>query len=103
MSSVLIHGAFDGLAWVAAAAAALWLTRVEKVAFPAVTTDLPYLAAVLLGAGVGAYLFGTANMWLSGTPGLGRSIEGALAGGIAAVELYKRAVGIRARTGARPA
>src|SRR5258708_4174105 len=101
MNSVLVHGAFDLLAWASAAAAALWLTRVEKVAFPAVTTDLPYLAAILLGAGLGAYLFGTANMWLSGVPGIGRSIEGAVAGGIVAVELYKRAAGIRTRTGAR--
>jgi len=101
MSGVLIHGAFDVLAWLTAGLAALWLTRVEKVAFPAVTTDLPYLAAILLGAGMGAYLFGTANMWLSGAPGIGRSIEGAVAGGIIAVELYKRAAGIRTRTGAR--
>jgi phosphatidylglycerol---prolipoprotein diacylglyceryl transferase len=101
MSSVLIHGAFDVLAWLAAAAAGLWLTRVEKVEFPAVTTDLPYLAAIILGAGIGAYVFGTANMWLSGAPGIGRSIEGAVAGGIIAVELYKRAAGIRTRTGAR--
>jgi phosphatidylglycerol:prolipoprotein diacylglycerol transferase len=101
MNSVVIHGAFDVLAWLAAAAAALWLTRVEKVAFPAVTTDLPYLAAILFGAGAGAYLFGTANMWLSGVPGIGRSIEGAVAGGIVAVELYKRAAGIHTRTGAR--
>src|SRR3954452_7183076 len=101
MSSVLIHGAFDLLAWLAAGLAALWLTRVEKIAFPAVTTDLPYLAAILLGAGLGAYLFGTANLWLSGMPGIARSIEGAVAGGIVAVELYKRAAGIRTRTGAR--
>src|SRR5439155_22715098 len=38
---------------------------------------------------------------LSGQPGLGRSIEGALAGGILAVELYKRSAGIEMRTGAR--
>ena len=101
MNSGLIHGAFDVLAWLAAAAAALWLTRVEKVVFPAVTTDLPYLAAILFGAGTGAYLFGTVNMWLSGVPGVGRSVEGAVAGGIVAVELYKRAAGIRTRTGAR--
>ena len=101
MSSVLVHGAFDVLAWASAAAAALWLTRIEKVAFPAVTTDLSYIAAIVFGAGVGAYLFGTANMWLSGVPGVGRSIEGAVAGGIVAVELYKRAAGIRTRTGAR--
>jgi phosphatidylglycerol---prolipoprotein diacylglyceryl transferase len=101
MSSVLVHGAFDLLAWLAAGLAALWLTRVEKIAFPAVTTDLPYLAAILLGAGLGAYAFGTANLWLSGIPGVARSIEGAVAGGIIAVELYKRAAGIRTRTGAR--
>src|SRR5215831_2516138 len=101
MSGVILHTAFDALAWLAAGGAALWLTRVEKVAFPAVTADLPYLAAVLLGAGLGAYAFGTANLWLSGMPGVARSVEGALAGGIIAVELYKRAARIRARTGAR--
>jgi prolipoprotein diacylglyceryltransferase len=101
MSSVLIHGAFDVLAWLAAGFAALWLSRGEKIAFPAVTTDLPYLAAILLGAGLGAYAFGTANLWLSGMPGIARSIEGAVAGGIAAVELYKHAARIRTRTGAR--
>ena len=101
MSSVLIHGAFDVLAWLAAGLAAVWLARVEKIAFPAATTTLPYLAAILLGAGLGAYAFGTANLWLSGLPGIARSIEGAVAGGILAVELYKRAAGIRTRTGAR--
>src|SRR6202790_3540983 len=101
MSGVLIHSAFDVLAWLAAGLAGLWVTRVEKIAFPAVSTDLPYVAAVLLGAGLGAYAFGTANMWLSGVPGIGRSIEGAVAGGIIAVELYKRAAGISTRTGAR--
>jgi hypothetical protein len=53
MSSILIHGAFDVLAWLAARLAAVWLSGIEKVAFPAVTTSLPYLAAILLGAGVG--------------------------------------------------
>jgi prolipoprotein diacylglyceryltransferase len=101
MNGVWIHGAFDVLAWLAAGLAAVWLARVEKIAFPAVTTGLPYLAAILLGAGLGAYAFGTANMWLSGVPGIGRSIEGAIAGGIVAVELYKRAARIRTRTGAR--
>ena len=101
MSGVLIHGVFDVMAWLAAGAAAVWLARVEKISFPAATSDLSYIAAVLLGAGVGAYLFGTANLWLSGVPGLGRSIEGAVAGGILAVELYKRTAGIHLRTGAR--
>ena len=101
MGGVLLHTAFDVLAWLAAGLAGLWLTRVERIAFPAASTDLPYVAAVLLGAGLGAFAFGTANMWLSGMPGLGRSIEGAVAGGVIAVELYKLARGIRTRTGAR--
>ena len=101
MSGVVLHTAFDILAWLAAGLAGLWVTRVEKIAFPAASTNLPYIAAVLLGAGFGAYAFGTANMWLSGVPGIGRSIEGALAGGIIAVELYKRVTGIRTRSGGR--
>jgi prolipoprotein diacylglyceryltransferase len=101
MSSVLVHSAFDVLAWLGAGLATLWLGRVEKVSFPAVTTDLAYLAAVLLGAGLGAYFFGTANLWLSGAPGIARSIEGAVVGGIMAVEIYKRSAGIHSRTGAR--
>jgi prolipoprotein diacylglyceryltransferase len=101
MSGVVLHTAFDILAWLAAGLAGLWVTRVEKIAFPAVSTNLPYIAAVLFGAGFGAYVFGTANMWLSGVPGIGRSIEGALAGCIIAVELYKYFAGIRTRTGGR--
>jgi phosphatidylglycerol---prolipoprotein diacylglyceryl transferase len=101
MHGALIHVGFDVLAWMAAGASALWLSRGRAVAFPAVTRDLPYLAAVLFGAGLGAYLFGTVNLWLSGLPGIARSIEGAVAGGILAVEFYKRRAGITARTGAR--
>ena len=55
----------------------------------------------MLGAGLGAVVFGTANLWLSQQAGLARSIEGAVAGGILAVELYKRSAGITERTGAR--
>jgi prolipoprotein diacylglyceryltransferase len=102
MSDTLVHGLFDILAWVAAGAAGLWLARVKHVAFPpAPALSLRYAAAALLGAGVGAGVFGTANLWLSGLAGVGRSIEGALAGGILAVEIYKRHAGITARTGAR--
>lgn len=92
---------FDALAWLAAAAAALWFSRVAKSRLPAMPRDLAYLAVVVVGATVGAYLFGSLNLWLSGQNGIARSIEGAVAGGIIAVELYKRRVGIRTRTGAR--
>src|SRR4029077_2594429 len=50
---------------------------------------------------LGAYAFGTANLWFSGMAGLGRSIEGGGAGGIVAVELSNGAAGTRTRPGAR--
>src|SRR5207249_2449021 len=60
-----------------------------------------YLAVASLGATAGAYLVGSANLWLTGIDGVGRSIEGALAGGIIAVEALKTLAGIRGSTGLR--
>jgi len=102
MSGTLLHVGFDVLAWAAAALSFFWLTRRAGVRFPSSRShDFPYLAALMFGAGVGAVLFGTANLWLSQQEGLARSIEGAVVGGILAVELYKRSAGITERTGAR--
>src|SRR5215510_5747795 len=102
MSSFLVHAAFDVLAWLAAGAAAMWAARSGRVTFPIPEPlKLTYFAVLLVGAGLGAYLFGTANLLLSGQSGLARSIEGAVAGGVVTVELYKRLAGIRSRTGAR--
>lgn len=102
MSGTLLHTGFDVLAWIAAGLSFYWLTRRAGVQFPASPAgDLPYIAVLLFGSGVGAVLFGTANLWLSGQSGIARSIEGALAGGIVAIELYKRSAHITVRTGAR--
>jgi prolipoprotein diacylglyceryltransferase len=102
MDGTLLHIGFDVIAWLAAGLSLVWLTRFGHVRFPpAPTGDLTYIAALIFGAGVGAVLFGTANLWLSHQPGMARSIEGAIAGGIVAIELYKRLAGIRIRTGAR--
>ena len=80
MTGTLIHIAFDAAAWVAAGASLLWLTRYAHIRFPAAPTgDLPYIAALIFGAGIGAVAFGTANLWLSGQAGIARSIEGAVA------------------------
>jgi prolipoprotein diacylglyceryltransferase len=68
---------------------------------PSRSHDLSYLAALVFGAGIGAFAFGSANLWLSQQAGLARSLEGAIAGAIIAVELYKRNAGIVTRTGAR--
>jgi phosphatidylglycerol---prolipoprotein diacylglyceryl transferase len=101
MSGAVLHTIFDIAAWLAAAAAIWWLSRVRGVKFPSQSFELPYVAALMFGAGLGAYLFGTLNLWLSGQPGIARSVEGALAGGIVAIELYKWKNGIAVRTGAR--
>ena len=102
MSGTLLHTAFDALAWAAAGLSFIWLTRHAGVRFPPSRShDLPYVAALVFGAGIGAFAFGSMNLWLSQQEGLARSIEGALAGGIVAVELYKRSAGITGRTGAR--
>ena len=101
MSGATLHAIFDVAAWCAAGAAAWWLSRVRRLQFSSQSFELPYIAALVFGAGLGAYLFGTLNLWLSGLPGIARSVEGALAGGIFAIELYKWRAGISLRTGAR--
>lgn len=102
MDGTLLHVAFDLFAWIAAGLSLLWLKRLTGVQFPSSTTrSLNYIAALVFGAGIGAVLSGTANLWLSGQYGVARSIEGGIAGGIIAIELYKRLAGIRERTGAR--
>lgn len=102
MDGFVIHASFDLLAWLAAGVAALWLTRTGRVLFPVPQPlRFPYLAALIFGAGVGAVAFGSANLWLSGQAGMARSIEGAVAGAILGVEIYKRVAGLTLRTGAR--
>ncbi len=58
-----------------------------------------YAVALVLGAVLGGYGLGTLNLVLSGSPGVGRSIIGALAGTIASVEIYKRFRSISGSTG----
>ena len=100
MSGAVLHAIFDVIAWTAAALLIRWVTRRNN--FPlSPAGDWRYVAVLMLGAGMGAVIFGTANLWLSHQPGFARSIEGAIAGGIVAIELYKRCAGITTRTGAR--
>jgi prolipoprotein diacylglyceryltransferase len=97
---VLIHSLFDVLALLTAIA-------VYKLV-PVTASDAPaepwrlhplYIAAGSLGATLGAYLAGSANLWLTGIGGVARSIEGAIAGGILGIEALKWHSGIRGSTG----
>lgn len=58
-----------------------------------------YAVSLVLGAAIGGFGAGTLNLWLAGEGGIGRSILGALAGAILAVELFKTLRGIRGSTG----
>ncbi|WP_216822169.1 prolipoprotein diacylglyceryl transferase family protein [Novosphingobium sp. TH158] len=96
------HYLFDALAWGSAALAARWQHR----RFPEMSrrlegqTRTSYFIALAVGAVIGAWAFGTANTSGSGHFAPSHSVAGALAGGIAAVELWKWRAGITRSTGA---
>jgi phosphatidylglycerol---prolipoprotein diacylglyceryl transferase len=95
------HYAGDLLAWVAAALAARWqhkrwpdeASALSKIVSPS------YFVALGLGALAGAWLLGSANSLRALAAAPSHSIAGALAGGIVAVELWKRVHGVRVSTG----
>ena len=98
---MFIHLVFDLLAATVAAflsvvAGRRWLHDLPRSPF---RMGDGYFVALGLGVMLGSYGLGTLNLWLTGLPGIGRSVLGALAGGIVAVELYKVSRGIRGSTG----
>lgn len=99
---MVIHQVMDVVASFAAMAmtAFVYRWRLRGTAIdPEGLVSASYLTALLVGAAVGAYGLGTLNLYLSGIPEVGRSILGALAGAIIAVEIYKRWRGIGRSTG----
>jgi len=96
-----VHVMFDIAAATAAAAMTVgcYFWRLKDAAARIDQAGFGYAFALVVGAALGGYAAGTANLWLSGEPGVARSIVGALAGGIAAIELFKRARGITGSTG----
>ena len=73
--------------------------RLSDAAARMETIGAAYAFVLVSGAVAGGYGAGTLNLWLSGEPGFGRSIVGALAGAIAAIEIFKWRKGIRGSTG----
>lgn len=98
---MLIHTLFDVLAATSALAMTVFVYRwrLAGAGQKIEQAGTFYAVALVLGAGVGGFVAGTLNLWLSGEPGFGRSILGALAGAILAVELFKAIRGIRGSTG----
>ncbi|MBV9827274.1 MAG: prolipoprotein diacylglyceryl transferase [Alphaproteobacteria bacterium] len=99
---MVVHSIFDALAFLTALIVYRWL-RVSAPGLPAQPWQVHslYIIAASFGATAGAYLAGTANLWLSGVGGVGRSIEGALAGAIIAIEILKWRAGVSGSTGLR--
>jgi phosphatidylglycerol---prolipoprotein diacylglyceryl transferase len=98
-----LHSLFEGLAWIAALAVGLWIRRrfqsVVRLPLPGQRYPI-FLLLVWSGAVAGAYCLGSLNPALAGIAGEGRSILGAILGGILVAESYKAACGIRVSTGA---
>ena len=98
---MLIHTVFDLLAACAALGMTLFVYnwRLRDAGQKIDSAGPLYGVALLVGAAAGGFGAGTLNLWLSGDAGIGRSIVGALAGAIVAVELFKRVRGISGSTG----
>lgn len=98
---MLLHTLFDALAWGTALLAGYWMrqrhgTRFRQIGF---TARPGYWIAVLIGLSLGAAAVAALNNGLAGLLPIGHSLAGGLAGGILAVEIYKRAQGIAGSTG----
>ena len=96
------HVIFDLLAALAAfaATAGVYVWRLHDARGDLAEKIKPGYAFALVGGAIaGGYVFGTANLWLSHMPGIGRSVAGALLGAIAVVEMYKWKTGVRGSTG----
>ncbi len=98
---MLIHTVFDLLAACAALGMTLFVYqwRLKEAGKKIDSAGPLYAVALLAGAAIGGFGAGTLNLFLSGQMGIGRSIVGALAGAIIAVELFKRLRGISGSTG----
>jgi len=100
---MLIHTVFDLLAWGSAGLLGWWIGHrgwlAEFSARPQWKDDPYYFLSLAVGALAGALLFGSFNLRLAGLWTFGHSIAGAIAGGVAAVEIYKWVRGIRGSTG----
>lgn len=97
-----IHMGFDVLAGVCALTMtyALYSWRLGRSVDDTVgRVGSGYFVALVLGATIGGFGLGTANLWLSGIDSVGRSILGALAGAILAVEAYKHLMHLMGSTG----
>jgi phosphatidylglycerol---prolipoprotein diacylglyceryl transferase len=100
--AVILHTVWDMAAWLMAVGLLYYLYRSNAALFTQSSlakVQRGYFLSLSLGGLCGAYLIGSANMWLSGHPGFARSIVGGITGAITAVEVYKTRQHVRGSTG----
>ncbi len=97
----MIHTIFDLLAALCSLGMTLFCYhwRLKEAAGRIENAGAGYIIALIAGAAAGGYGFGSFNLWLSGEVQIARSIVGALAGAIIAIEIFKRWRGIKDSTG----
>ncbi len=98
---MVIHTVFDFLAAVTSlgVTAFCYRWRLAQAAAPVEAGGMGYVLSLLAGAAAGGYGLGSLNMVLSGEAMVARSIVGALAGAIAAIEAFKWWRGLSGSTG----
>ena len=98
---MIVHTLFDLIAVICSIGMTVicYRWRLRDAAQRIESMGIAYAFALVGGAAVGGFGAGTLNLWLSGVPGVGRSIVGALAGAIAAIEIFKWLKVIRQSTG----
>ena len=98
---MILHTIFDLLAALGSMAMTVvcYRWRLSDAAGRIESIGMAYGLALVLGVVAGGYGAGTLNLWFSGVPGFGRSIVGALAGAIVAIEVFKWMRGIGGSTG----
>ena len=100
---MLLHLTFDLLAY---AVGTILLWKVFKAKTEIITDEnlrYFYYTIVIIGAFFGAFIIGSLNAYYSlDTQGsiIGKSVLGAIVGGVIAVEIFKKVMGIKGSTGA---
>ena len=99
--ALAMHVIFDLLAALSAMAMTVlvWRWRLTDASQALTRGGAGYAMALVAGAAVGGFGLGSLNLYLSGESAAGRSIVGALAGAILAIELYKAMRGMKGSTG----
>ena len=97
------HFTMDMIAWALAFLAGYAAHKLRAKAhapYSALRLPVAYYGALAAGAVLGAFAFGAGNLILSGHEAkIGRSIVGALTGGIIVVEIFKKMRGLKGSTG----